>query len=290
MSRFGTGTGLSGATSLATEAPRVALLRFGAEEAARLASFLGRLGFEVQGLPSPRGDGDGAAAAADGELTELERRARCFDLAVLRLDDPERQAPGWVWLLRERLGLPVVVVSPEDGYEARLGALRAGAEDYVCAPFSLSELAMRLRAIYRRLGPRLPAAGGSDPDDGQGPGELRLGPLTVNRRFRQAAVGGRALELTGREFELLWLLASHPGRVFSREELLERLWGDEEAASEECVTVLVSRLRRKLREAGAGSAIRIRALWGVGYRLEASVSPMSVGSSGAGNREVMLVR
>lgn len=246
--------------------PRVVLIGFGAEEAAKVTAFLGRLGFEVQSLPSYRSGGHDVGF----DVEQIERTASWFDLAVLRLDDPETEAPGWVFVLRERIGLPVVVVSSDNGYEARLRALRAGADDYVCCPFSLSELAMRLRAIYRRLGPRAPLAIDRGRSGGEASAELRLGPLAMNRRYRHAALGGTPLQLTSREFELLWLLASHPGRVFSREEILERLWGDEEAASEECVTVLVSRLRRKLKHAGAGTGVRIRALWGVGYRLESS--------------------
>ncbi|WP_324717638.1 response regulator transcription factor [Carboxydochorda subterranea] len=255
--------------------PRVLLLGFRLEEASEFVPLLSRLGFRIEigaegrldvarGVPGVR-DIPGARAERMGfDVCPAEA-----DLALVYLEQPESQAPPLIDWLSRRWGMPVVVLSDDARCSARIATLRAGAEDYVCRPFSASELALRLRAIYRRTGPRRAGCPQGAPGrPGTGPGTARVGDLVLDRTSRLAFLGGREIPLTGREFDLLWLLASHPGRVFSREELLLRLWGDEEAASEESVTVLISRLRAKLRMAGSCCTLRIRALWGVGYRLE----------------------
>lgn len=267
----------AGVASSGGPAPKVALVGFETADAARVAAFLARLGFEARSVPARPARPEAVRLGVEDRV----REARDFDLAVVRLDDPEREAPRWLQAFRQQAALPVVVVCPGGGPEARLAALRAGAEDCLDAAWCLSELALRLRAIYRRLGPRTRCAG--VPGEPAAPSEeLRLGPLVIHRPFRQARLDGQILPLTNREFELLWLLASHPGRVFSREELLQRLWSDPESGSEDCVTVLVSRLRRKLRD-GARFGLRIRALWGVGYRLE---GPRAEAPAGTAEAEV----
>ncbi|MEW6045683.1 MAG: response regulator transcription factor [Bacillota bacterium] len=268
----------------AGEAPRVLLLGPEPEEAARLVSFLRRVGFEAEATGLP------VIAEEDGcpDTRAVQGLASRFDLAVVWLSEPDVQAREWVPVLRGLLRLPVVVASSDNRYESRVAALRAGAEDYVCRPLSPSEVALRLRAIYRRVGSRRVAQGPGGRSGQAAAHGLTVGPLSLERETRRAAVGGRSLDLTCREFNLLWLLASNPGRVFSRDELMLKLWGDEEAASQECVTVLVSRLRRKLRRAGAPPRLRIRALWGVGYRLEGpspalplSEAPVALGAGAA---------
>lgn len=247
------------AAGLAAGRPRVALLGMPSEEGARLAEFLNRVGLDcVAVAATPAGPATGSPAGP---------RADPPDLAVVRIERPDDAAFRHIARLRQQGGVPVVILHGDRSSRARRAALRAGAEDCLQYPFSPSELALRLRAIHRRLALRAASPGSAAPAPGR-PERIQLGPLVIHRPFRMARVGPKPLALTRREFELLWLLASHPGRVFTREELLLRLWGDEEAASQECVTVLVSRLRRKLRAVERSGGVRIRALWGVGYRLE----------------------
>ncbi len=239
--------------------PRVALLGMPSDEGARLAEFLNRVGLDCVAVAH------GPTDAPTGSSADL--RPAWPGLAVLRIDRPDPAAFRHIARLRQQGGVPVVILHGDRSSRARRAALRAGAEDCLQYPFSPSELALRLRAIHRRLTLKAARPESIARPPGR-PERIQLGPLVIHRPFRMARVGPKPLALTRREFELLWLLASHPGRVFTREELLLRLWGDEEAASQECVTVLVSRLRRKLGAAGRGTAVRIRALWGVGYRLE----------------------
>lgn len=243
--------------------PHVALLGFGADEACALEKSLERLGLRAEAAPWHPADSGG-----EPEVERIRDIAARSGVLALRLGAcPER---GWAWLagLRERAGRPVVVVAPHPDPRLRLRALRGGADDCVCAPYSPSELAMRLRAVYRRVGAGYQLLHGRIPGGAAGT-VLQVGPLVMDRGARRAEVAGRPLELTAREFELLWLLASHRGRVFSRAELRRWLWHHSAAASEACVTVLMSRLRRKLAPDGAGAGLRLRARWGVGYCLEA---------------------
>jgi two-component system copper resistance phosphate regulon response regulator CusR len=190
-------------------------------------------------------------AAADGVLAGNFLDAYEYDLMVLDLMLPRRDGLA---VLRQLPGggrrPRVLVLSARDRVADRIGALDAGADDYLVKPFAFDELVARLHALARR------------PQEVQAE-VLRHGNLVWDPRARSALVDGQALPLTPREFSLLGVLLRHRGRVFSRLELLERTAGSDTEASDRSVEVLVFGLRRKLDAAGLPAVIENRR--GAGY-------------------------
>jgi DNA-binding response OmpR family regulator len=206
---------------------------------ALLAAGLTREGFEVAEAPDARS----ALAAIESSPPDLV-------LAVLLPDagdfDLLRQ-------LRRSSDVPVILVSAGSDEGDRITGLDLGADDYVVEPFSTGELAARVRAVLRRS---RPAAA----EDG-----LRFGVLLIDRRSREVRVGTSRVALTHREFDLLAFLASSPGQVFSREQLLSQVWrSSSDWQDPATVTEHVRRLRLKLENAPEGR-LWIRTVRGVGY-------------------------
>jgi DNA-binding response OmpR family regulator len=142
------------------------------------------------------------------------------------------------------------------GEEAdRIVGLELGADDYVTKPFSPRELAARVRTVLRRAAP-----GGSTGE------RLVFGDVELDAQTREVNKAGVELRLTAKEFDLLWFLGSHPRRVFSRDQLMSRVWGYEAAVDTGTVTVHVRRLREKI-EDDPSSPRHLQTVWGVGYRL-----------------------
>lgn len=148
---------------------------------------------------------------------------------------------------------PVLILTARADEEDRLEGFRAGADDYLTKPFIPAELVFRIQAILRR-------------STGVSNARLVLGPVQIEPRQRTVAVYDQPVELTLKEFDLLHLLGSNIGRVFSREELLERVWGYSFLGNTRTVDVHVNRLRQKLVLGGASEDL-ISTEWGVGYKL-----------------------
>ena len=136
--------------------------------------------------------------------------------------------------------------------------LGVGADDYVSKPFSPRELVARVKAVLRRASAP-PVLTDGDP--------LRFGQLVIRPDRRQVEVNGQAVDLTAREFDLLHFLASHPGQVFSRDELLDKVWDWAYASDGGTVTVHVRRVRQKI-EADPERPRYVKTVWGVGYKFE----------------------
>jgi DNA-binding response OmpR family regulator len=181
------------------------------------------------------------------------------DVCVLDLMLPGLDGWRMIELARaEGIGTPIVVVSARGTEHDRIHALEIGADDYLVKPFSMKELVARVKAAARR--------GVRAQDEARGEpiqiGELRLDPGDV-----QAYVDGRTCELTPTEFRLLYALALERGRVVSREELLQKIWGRRPGHRDRTVDVFVRRLRRKLDGATARHDF-IQTRYGVGYKFE----------------------
>jgi DNA-binding response OmpR family regulator len=160
--------------------------------------------------------------------------------------------------IRATSDLPVILLTARGDEADRIVGLELGADDYVTKPFSPRELASRVKTVLRRARPP-----GTPPRE-----RIELGALVLDAARHEARRDGATVRLTAREFELLWFLASNPNRVFSRDQLMARVWGYSSALDTGTVTVHVRRLREKL-EDDASRPELIETVWGVGYRLRA---------------------
>jgi DNA-binding response OmpR family regulator len=181
------------------------------------------------------------------------------DVCVLDLMLPGLD--GWKLLetaRREGIGTPIVVVSARGTEHDRVHALEIGADDYLVKPFSMKELVARVRAAARR-GVRGQGEERGDPIEAE---ELRIDPLNV-----QAYVGGKSAELTPTEFRLLYALALERGRVVTRDELLQKIWGRRQTHRDRTVDVFVRKLRDKI-ESREPAHTFIQTRYGVGYKFD----------------------
>jgi DNA-binding response OmpR family regulator len=191
-------------------------------------------------------------AEAEREALELvERLKPSLVLTSTELCRRLREGePGRSW---DR-DVPVIVLgdSQADAVD-RVRAFSRGCDDYVARPFHYDELLARIRAVLRRAAP--------SPRE-----RLVAGPILVDRITRRVTVHGRTLALPAKEYELLAKLATEPSRVFTKEQLLREVWGYRAMGRTRTLDSHASRLRRKLRQAGAGPSLVVN-VWGVGYRL-----------------------
>jgi DNA-binding response OmpR family regulator len=191
------------------------------------------------------GDGDDARA-----LLERQRP----DLVVLDLMLPGMDGLELCRWIRSRSELPVIMLTARGEEADRIVGHELGADDYVTKPFSPRELAARVRTVLRRSS----AANGSSE-------RLAFGDLELDAQTREVRRDGVELKLTAKEFDLLWFLASHPRRVFSRDQLMASVWGYEAALDTGTVTVHMRRLREKI-ERDPSHPEHLQTVWGVGYR------------------------
>jgi DNA-binding response OmpR family regulator len=211
------------------------------EDEDRIASFLSK-GLRAAGYAVDR--------VANGRDAMAAGRDPYLDLVVLDLGLPDMDGSIVLKDLREAgMKTPVIILTARGDVDDRVAGLDLGADDYLAKPFAFDELLARVRARLRRRG------------DGGGTG-LRAGGIELDLLTRRASVGGRTVELTGREFTLLETLLRHPNQVLSREQLLSRVWGLSFDPGSNLVDVYVRYLRRKL---GDGVIETVR---GVGYRLD----------------------
>ncbi len=210
-----------------------------------LRLYLSRAGFQVSV------DNDGKTA--------IERLERHLPALVL-LDVMLPQKSGWDILrwLRERSEVPVIFLTARKEEVDRIAGLELGADDYVVKPFSPQEVVSRVRAVLRRGGPK----GSKDSTQALVFGDLRIDPAS-----RQVKISDQERILTAKEFDLLLLLAGHPRQVFTRNQLLDLVWGEDEYIDPSTVTVHIRRLREKI-ENDPASPRFITTVWGVGYRFE----------------------
>jgi len=201
---------------------------------------------------------DGFEAVVAGRIGEAGDRLSGASLVVLDLMLPDGSGFDFISKIRkEGNGTPVIVLSSRDGEADRVAALETGADDYVTKPFSPREVVARVRAVLRRLQSSAPVPTVST---------SWHTPLRVDDATRRAHVGEQLLELTRVEFDLLRTLLDGPGRVFTRSEIIDRVWGDGYAITDRTIDSHVKSLRRKVSEAG-GSPALIETVRGVGYRV-----------------------
>jgi DNA-binding response OmpR family regulator len=212
--------------------------------------YLRRAGYQVQSLA------DGLAA-----LNALEKRIP--DLVVMDLMLPGVDGLSLTRWLRDRSEVPIIMLTSRREEIDRISGLEMGADDYVVKPFSPQELVSRVRAVLRR-------SGGEKASEAERPveaGGLRIDPLS-----RTVTLNNNNIELTAKEFDMLYLLARHPNQVFSRDQLLERIWGTSEYIDPGTVTVHMRRIREKIESDPSNPGLLVT-VWGVGYKFEPSRTP-----------------
>jgi two-component system, OmpR family, phosphate regulon response regulator PhoB len=196
-------------------------------------------------------------AVARGDDAETRLRETAPDLVVLDWMLPGLSGIELCRRLRARpqtQGLPIIMLTARGEESERVRGLATGADDYIVKPFSVPELLMRIRALLRRASPERVAA------------VLSIGELELDRDKKRVSRGGRAVDLGPTEFRLLEFLMERPGRVFSREQLLDGVWGSDVYIDERTVDVHVGRLRKALNRGHAGDPIRT--VRGAGYSLD----------------------
>jgi two-component system alkaline phosphatase synthesis response regulator PhoP len=203
-------------------------------------------------------EGYSVIAAQDGDeaLAHVRNNAR-IDLILLDVMLPGTDGLEVCRRLRmEGNHTPIIFLTARDEEIDKVLGLDFGADDYVTKPFSPRELLSRIRAVLRRMHVRESAP----------PREIRIRDLTIIPEEYKVVMNGKAVELTAREFEVLAFLAQHPGRVFTRDALLDHVWGYDFAGDTRIVDVTISHLRDKL-EKNSKSPEYIKTVRGVGYKL-----------------------
>lgn len=204
-----------------------------------------------------RRDGYEVLVATTGEQGLRAARDWAPDLVVLDVMLPEMDGLEVCRRIRQDSLTPIIMLTARGEESDRIVGLELGADDYMVKPFSPGELAARVKSVLRRA--RAVAA-----DEGA---SLRVDDLVVNPRTRAVSVEGRDVQLTGKEFDLLYFLASHRGQVFTRSEMMDKVWDYTYASDHSTVTVHIRRLREKI-EADAVKPRYIKTVWGVGYKFE----------------------
>jgi DNA-binding response OmpR family regulator len=202
-------------------------------------------------------DGFRTLTAADGDAARAMLERERPSLVVLDVMLPGIDGLSLCRWIRANSDLPVILLTARGEEADRIVGLELGADDYVTKPFSPRELATRVRTVLRRTTSPPPRAE-----------QLKIGELALNAATREVHRNGKLLKLTVKEFDLLWFLASHPNHVFSRDQLMDRIWGYAAAFDTGTITVHIRRLREKIEHEPSRPQL-LETVWGVGYRLRA---------------------
>jgi DNA-binding response OmpR family regulator len=199
--------------------------------------------------------------ASDGARGLLEATTGSYSLILLDLTLPGIDGLTVCRKIRRLESYtPIIMLTSRAAEADRIAGLEMGADDYLTKPFSFSELCARVSAMFRRIDGIARAQ--SDPT-----GRIARGGLVIDTSRHQVTVRGRRIELTVKEFDLLSHFARHPGRVFSRSELLQRVWGGGFDGYDHTVNTHINRLRQKI-ECDPHNPALLRTVWGRGYKLE----------------------
>lgn len=192
-------------------------------------------------------------------ISKLEKSSD-ISLMILDIMMPNMSGIEVVREVRKNSQIPIIIVSAKTADMDKIQGLITGADDYVTKPFNPLEVMARVKSLLRRS---------EQQTTKDVPDKLEVGPVTINKDSHEVLTAdGKKVQLTALEFGVLYLLASHPNRVYSADEIFERVWKQESIISAKTVMVHVSHLRDKLEEATGGEKV-IETVWGVGYKVEA---------------------
>ncbi|AFM42501.1 response regulator with CheY-like receiver domain and winged-helix DNA-binding domain [Desulfosporosinus acidiphilus SJ4] len=201
-------------------------------------------------------EGFAVEEAEDGSVALAKFKAGRFSLLIVDLMMPE--IDGWRVCreIRESSGIPIIMLTARGEEFDRVLGLELGADDYLVKPFSTKELVARVKALLRRSSGQLHTVSS----------EISVGPLSIDKEKHRVTIGDEAINLTPLEFDLLYFLAKNRGRVFSREQLMETVWGYDFYGDARTVDTHVKKLREKL----ANPSIKkmLVTVWGVGYKFD----------------------
>lgn len=200
-------------------------------------------------------EGFAVKEAASGDQALEIVRNEAIDLLLLDIMMPEPDGLAVCKEIRQTTDLPIVMVTARGDELDRVLGFELGADDYIVKPFSPRELVARVKALLRRSS-QTPSERGA----------LRAGVLVIDPSSRKVTSDGRVITLTPKEYDLLWFLVNRPGKVFTREQLLEQVWGYTFFGSLRTVDTHIKRLREKLADGPAHDYIST--IWGVGYKFE----------------------
>jgi DNA-binding response OmpR family regulator len=209
--------------------------------------YLRRAGYHVQ-------------VANTGEEAYIHLQQDLPDLIILDLMLPQMDGMEITRWLRDRSDVPIIMLTARRSESDRIAGLEMGADDYVVKPFSPQELVSRVRAVLRRT-----RSAGTESTYKI----IEFEGLSIDPQTRVVKVHAKEVGLTAKEFDMLCLLAQNPRRVYSRQQLLEQIWGISEYIDPGTVTVHIRRLREKI-EADPSNPIFIQTVWGIGYKFEPS--------------------
>ena len=190
--------------------------------------------------------------AENGEEALKKLETNHYDFVVLDIMMPEMDGHSVCKEIRKTSDVPIIFLTAKGEEWNRVNGLRMGADDYIVKPFSPGELIARMEAVLRRYTKQ------------EQQEEIQFGPILINEKSRKIEADGEPISLTVKEFDLLYFLCQHTGQVFSREQLLEKVWGYDYAGSTRTVDTHVKTMRLKLGESGN----YIQTVWGVGYKFE----------------------
>ena len=205
--------------------------------------------------------------AYDGEeALEKVKADEAIRLVILDLMMPKKDGMATVQALRQFSSIPVIMLTAKSTDMNKIQGLIAGADDYVTKPFNPLEVMARVKSMLRRVELSQQS---EEKEEENSESPIQVGPLTIKKESHEVITSsGENIQLTALEFGILYLLASHPNRVFSADEIFEKVWQQESVVSAKTVMVHVSHLRDKLEKMTDGEKI-IKTVWGVGYKVEA---------------------
>lgn len=215
-----------------------------------------------------RSEGFAVSEAADGQEAIARVEVQPPDLILLDIGLPNQDGFEVCRRVRGNGSIPIIIVSARSAEMDKVVGFNLGIDDYITKPFSPTELVLRVKAVLRRSEASL-SAGRND--------RLDRGRLVIDRKTRTVTLDGKPVDLTAKEFDLIWVLASHPNQVFTRDQLLDLVWGPEHVGDAGTVTVLMRRIREKMEEDPANPRV-FKTVWGVGYKF-------AWGAKGSGSGE-----
>ena len=196
-------------------------------------------------------------AGYDGEEAVELARSGSFDLIILDLMMPKIDGLQACMRIREFSNVPIIMLTAKGETQDKVAGLEGGADDYIVKPFEMKEVLARIHAVLRRFGGE---------EEGSGEKKLSFDKLVINLDSYELLVDGKRVDTPPKELELLYHLAASPNRVFTRNQLLDEVWGFDYFGDSRTVDVHIKRLREKLE--GVSDQWRLKTVWGVGYKFE----------------------